>query len=289
LKLNINFSTTLTMALNLTEATVHNEGCDLHYWYQGSGPLITFIPGGNGHGRQFHPIIAALSDRFTCVTFDRRQMSASQVVVPRKLNPPQQARDIRAIIQAVGFDKSILFGSSSGGILGFQFAHDFPEMVDHLISHEAPTIMLLPDASKVVEWFLHLMRVYETRGLAQAASEFATGLIGYDDEGVPPVVSPGPENRRNFWDNEFPILLGYTPNFWRLKDNKTSIGVMRGVRCKDAFYARTTEEQAKILDCPRFLVPGHHQGFEAETGEFLPHLLEMLNTLEKRRAGVLGN
>ncbi|KAK4038750.1 Alpha/Beta hydrolase protein [Parachaetomium inaequale] len=274
------------MDFNPTKATVHNEGCDLHYWYQGKGPLITFVPGGNGHGRQFNNIIAALSDNYTCVTFDRRQMSASKVKVNKKLSPPQQARDIRAVIKAVGFDKSIIFGSSSGGIFAFQFAHDFPEMVDHLIAHEAPTTTLLPDASEVLEWFLHLMEVYETRGLEQAAGEFRSKLIGYADEGIPKTVPPEPENPRNFWDNEFPVLLGFVPNLWRIKDNKTSIGVMRGVRSKDAFFARTTDEQAKILDCPRFLVPGHHQGFEVETEEFLPYFLFMLDTLERKRSGV---
>lgn len=273
------------MEFNPTKAIVHNEDCDLHYWYQGTGPLITFVPGGNGHGRQFNNIMAALSDRFTCVTFDRRQMSASKVKVNKKLNPPQQARDIRAVIQAMGFDKSILFGSSSGGIFAFQFAHDFPHMVDHLIAHEAPTITLLPDASDAVEQFLHLLEVYETQGWQQAAQEFGAMLIGYDDEGIPPTVPPEPENPRNFWDNEFPILLGYTPNFWRLRENKTSIGVMRAVRCKDAFYARTPVEQAKVLDCPMFVVPGHHQGFEVETEEFLPYFLDMLDTLEKKRSG----
>ncbi|KAK3689312.1 Alpha/Beta hydrolase protein [Podospora appendiculata] len=272
------------MEFNPTRAVVHNEGCDLHYWYQGTGPLITFVPGGNGHGRQFNNMIAALSDKFTCATFDRRQMSASQAKVNKKLNPPQQARDICTIIQALGFDQTILFGSSSGGIFSFQFAHDFPDMVDHLISHEAPLTSLLPDASDVWEWFLHLIDVYETQGLEAAAAEFGAKLIGYDDEGIPPTVSPPPENPKNFWDNEFPILLGYTPNLSRLVENRTSVGVMRAVRCKDAFFARGVEDQARILKCPRMLVPGHHQGFEVETKEFLPCFLDMLEILEKKRS-----
>ncbi|KAF4452817.1 acetyltransferase esterase [Fusarium albosuccineum] len=271
------------MEFNPTRAIVHNEGCDLHYWYQGTGPLITFIPGGNGHGRQFNNIIAALSDRFTCATFDRRQMSASKVKVNKKLSPPQQARDIRAVIKALGFEKSILFGSSSGGIFAFQFAHDFPEMVDHMISHEASTTSILPDASPLFEWFLHLIEVFETRGLEQVAAEFEEKLTGYDDEGIPKTVPPEPENPRNFWENEFPVLLDYIPNLLRLKENNVSIGTMRGVRCKDAFFARAPEEQAKILDAPCFTVPGHHQGFEVETKEFIPPLLEMLDVLEKKR------
>ncbi|KAK1750043.1 Alpha/Beta hydrolase protein [Echria macrotheca] len=271
------------MDFNPRQAVVNNEDCDLHYWYQGTGPLITFIPGGNGHGRQFNPMLAALSDRYTCVTFDRRQMSASQVKVNKRLNPPQQARDIRTIIKSLGFEKSIIFGSSGGGIFAFQFAHDFPEMVEHLIAHEAPTITLLPDSSAIFEWFLHLMEVYEEYGLERAAQEFSARLTGYDDEGIPKTVPPEPENPRNFWDNEFPVLLGFTPNLWRLRENKTSIGVMRGVRCKDAFFARAATEQAKILGCPIFVVPGHHQGFEVETEAFLPHFLKMLQTLEEGR------
>lgn len=272
------------MEFNPTNAIVHNEGCDLHYWYQGKGPLIVFVPGGNGHGRQFNAIIAALSDKFTGATFDRRQMSSSQVKVNKRISPPQQVRDIRAIIKAMGFDKAILFGSSAGGFFALQFAHDFPEMVDRVISHEAGLISLLPDASEVMEWGLNLLDIRDNEGIDQAAAEFAKKLIGYTDEGVPPTVSPPPENPRNFWENEFPVLLGYTPNLWRVKENKVSVGVMRGIRCKDAFYARSVDEQAKILGCPHAVVPGHHQGFESETAEFLPALLDMLDTLERRKA-----
>jgi len=181
----------------------------------------------------------------------------------------------------MGFDKSILFGSSSGGILSFQFAHDFPEMVDRLISHQAPTITLLPDASKMFEWGLHLEEVYKTHGLDQVNTEFEAELIGFDDEGIPKTVPPEPSNVRNLWDNEFSVVMGYVPNLWRLKENKIRIGVMRGIRCKDAFSARATVEQAKILECPSATVPGHLQGFEVETDEFLPYLLDMLDKLRK--------
>lgn len=294
------------MAFNPTHGIVHNEGCDLHYWYQGTGPnLILFIPGGNGHGRQFNNLIAALSSsvpgRFTCATFDRRQMSSSQPVAPhqpRKCSPPQQARDIRAVIEAIPipipdtntnthFSKAILFGSSSGGIFAYQFAHDFPEMVDHLISHEAGLISLLPapDSGRLFEWFQHLLELYRTQGLDAAQGEFEKELIGYDDEGIPKTVPPEKENVLNFWENEFPPLLGYTPNFWRIRENGTSVGVMRGVRCRDAFFARAVDEQSKVLGgCPVMVVPGHHQGFECETREFMGALLEMLDVLEERRA-----
>lgn len=264
-----------------TRSIVWNEGCDLNYWYCGSGPLILFVPGGNGHGRQFDNIMKELCDTYTVLTFDRRQMSGSPVAVNKKLSPPQQARDMRTVIHAICRDKAIIFGSSSGGIFALQFAHDFPEMVDCIISHEAPTVSLLPDASDMIEWFLHLIEVSESAGWETANEEFRTRLTGYDDEGIPKTVSPEPGNPKNFWENEFLVLLGYVPNLWRVKESKIPVGVMRGARCKDAFFARATVEQAKILDCVSAVVPGHHQGFEVETKEFLPHLLEMVDTLTK--------
>ena len=36
---------------------------------------------------------------------------------------------------------------------------------------------------------------------------------------------------------------GFCPNLWRIRENGTSVGVMRAVRCKEAFFARTPAEQ----------------------------------------------
>lgn len=271
------------MEFNPTKSIVNNEECDLHYWYQGQGPLIVFIPGGNGHGRQYNPIITALSDRYTCATFDRRQMSASQVKVNKRLNPPQQARDVRAIIKAIGYDKAIIFGSSLGGMLAFQFALDFPDMVEHMIAHEAPTYTLMPNATELFEHFYHCLELYDSYGMDAAQEEMSKRFVGYFDEGVPRPMLPEPENPMNFWANEFIISMGYFPSLYRIKENKTSVGVMRGIRSRDAWYAEAVNEQEKILECPRFDVPGAHEGFQVECEAFVPHFLKMLETLEARK------
>ncbi|TEA11862.1 putative hydrolase [Colletotrichum sidae] len=274
------------MTFNPTRCIVRNEDCDLHYWHQGRGPLIVFIPGGNGHGRQYDPIMAALSDDgYTCATFDRRQMSASQVARPRRLHPPQQARDVRAVVAALGFEKAVLFGSSAGGVIAFQFALDFPDAVEHIIAHEAPTVLLLPDAGEVFDFLYRLQEVYETEGVAAAAGGFREALLGYDDAGVPATVAPEAANRENFWANEFLVLTCYVPSLHRLRENGTSVGLMRGVRSRDAFFARAVEEQAKILGCLKFDVPGHHEGFQVELDAFLPYFVRMLEALEDRRRG----
>lgn len=271
------------MAFNPTFNIVENEGCQLHYWYQGNGPLLTFIPGGNGHGRQYNDIMSLLSDTYTCVTFDRRQMSASTCKVNKTLSFFQQARDVAAVIKAMSFEKSVIFGSSLGGIISFQFAIDFPEMVDHLIAHEAPTSSLLPDATKMQEFLFPCYELYLSSGLEAAAKTFDATFVGYDDEGVPPTHAPEPHNPINFWQNEFFPATFYTPDLRKIVRNGTSVAVIAGKRSRDAWYARTTIEQADILGCARIVAPGHHQGFEVEPREFYPVFLKLLKDLDEKR------
>lgn len=217
-----------------TQAVVHNEDCDIVYWSQGQGPLITFIPGGNGHGRQYYPIMDALSGQFTCATFDRRQMSASKAKVNRQFDGPQQARDVLAVIKALGFDKSIIFGNSAGGLIAFQFAVDHPQIVDRLISHEGPTVIHSPDADEHREWVRRLLEIRDAQGIPAAQEEFSKRLIGYDDEGVPKTAKPEDHNVTNFWEHELSAISDFTPDLGKIKQNGTKVGLMTGLRSRDA-------------------------------------------------------
>jgi pimeloyl-ACP methyl ester carboxylesterase len=272
------------MPFNPTYATVENEDCNLHYWYQGSGPLLAFIPGGNGHGRQYNSIMSLLSDRYTVATFDRRQMSSSQVKINKLWNPAQQARDAVAVVKAMGFSKSSFFCSSSGGVVGFQLAVDSPEIIEHIICHEAPTTALLPDGTKYMDMIFQQRELYQTSGVAAAFEEFQKHMIGYENPDVPPTVPPEPENGVNFWENEAVNATIYCPDLRKIKANGTSIGIAVGARSRDAHYARTTIEQQKILGCLRVVFPGHHQGFEVESDLFAPVLIDMLQELKTRKA-----
>jgi pimeloyl-ACP methyl ester carboxylesterase len=272
------------MPFDPTYSFVENEGCTLHYWHQGSGPLLFFIPGGSGHGSQYNNIMNILSTTYTCCTFDRRGMSSSTVEGLKKpLSPPQQARDIAAIIKALGFEKSLIFGNSLGGILGFQLAIDYPEIIDHLICHEAPTSMILPDASERFERILLLLKTYRESGLMAASQLYLPIFQGYDDPGLGKPVQAPMENLINFLENEFLIGSIYNPDWRKIVRNKVSIGILLGKRSGDAFYARAASEQAEILGCTRMVVPGHHAGFEVEAEEFAPALKEMIGKLEEGR------
>jgi pimeloyl-ACP methyl ester carboxylesterase len=271
------------MAFDATYAFVHNEDCNLHYWHRGTGPLLFFIPGGSGDGSQYNPMITLLSTSYTCATFDRRQMSGSKTPTNKLLNPPQQARDIVTIIKALGFEKAIVFGSSLGGVLGFQLAIDHPEVVDHLICHEAPTFMLLPDSTECFEHILLLLSIYHSSGPQAAFAEFMKIFKGHNEDGIPAFSLPSPENAINFLENELLLATTWNPDWRKIVRNGVSVSVMAGKRSVDAIYVRTTVEQQEVLGCERMVVPGHHGGFEVESEAFMPALLEMIDILEKKR------
>ncbi|KAL2070868.1 hypothetical protein VTL71DRAFT_13894 [Oculimacula yallundae] len=286
----------MSSSTTLTHATVLSEECNLSYTYIGTGPLIIFIPGGNGHSLQYYPLMTHLSSTYTSVTFSRRQMSLSTLLpptAPQVLNPYQQARDVLAIIHAMGFTKSIIFGSSLGGIIAFQFATDFPSAVDHLIVHEAPTFHLLPDARELADYFFQIYNTYKSRGL-QAVSEIwgkHFSIMRDENREWDPLSSPDPRNAGNFFENEFLVGTFWRVDFENVKGSGVSVGVMRGRRSGDEFFARATVEQKRVLGdgCVLEMVPGHHQGFESESWAFKEAFEGMLGRLEGKRRGNAGN
>jgi pimeloyl-ACP methyl ester carboxylesterase len=267
-----------------TYATVENEDCELHYWYQGSGPLLIFVPGGNGHGRQYNALMGLLETEYTVATFDRRQMSASQVKGPNKqFNPVQQARDIIAITKAIGRATTSVFASSGGGIIAYQMAVSYPKMLDHLICHEAPTTSLLSaeESTEMMDFFFKLQDIYREGGVKPTLEVFTAKIMVGMDDGLPRQKNE-PGNPVNQFENE--MMMGwYCPDLVKIVQNRTSVAVGFGTKSEGAMYKRTALEQAKRLGCEAVEFPGHHQGFETQAEEFAPVLLALLGRMDERR------
>lgn len=185
------------MAFNPTYKTVWTEDCNISYWYQGSGPLLIMIPGGGGVGRQFNPIMPYLDQQFTVCTYDRRQNGASKAKVPRHLNMAQQARDVIAIIKDMGFEKACIFGTSGGAVISFQMAVSYPEYIDRLVAHEAPTLVVLDDTTHHLNRAFMLIETYREQGVDAAFARFKEEHKGYENS--PQSSEPDREDSENFW------------------------------------------------------------------------------------------
>ena len=244
------------------------------------------VPGGNGHGRQYNAIMALLDKRFTVATYDRRQMSASKAKENKPLNPAQQARDIIAVIKALGYEKAYIFGNSAGAIFALQLAVSYPQYIEHLIAHEGPTLTILPEpeATELMDWFYTLLEIYKGQGMEAAFAQFNTKWRGMNDAGIPR-AQPEPWNLTNFWENEVRYLSNYSPDIRKVVGNKVSVAVGVGKDSEGAFYANTVLAQKEIMGCPLVVFPGHHQTFENEPERFCPVLLETFDMLEKAKGG----
>ncbi len=107
----------------------------------------------------------------------------------------------------MGFSKSIIFGSSLGGMIGFQLAADYPSGITHLVSHEAPTYALLPDHVEVEKYLRSCHAAYLEGGLDAAFKIFKFKALG--DPSLPKTAGAELHNHLNFFDNEFMELFDW--------------------------------------------------------------------------------
>lgn len=320
----------------LTKTTVATEDCVLHVSSFGKGPrLVVLIPGGGGHGDAFHaslPLIASsepagtnanadAATEYTVATFDRRGHGLSSVThsgepITTYFNPAQAARDIAAIIKHFGFERASVFGTSQGGVIALQFAVQFPELIETLIVHEAPTFALLPrkQAADMLDFIFDVHAIFK-RGLpVEAFGKFLSMTKGWDakgddgpdgnsivggrggdsgGEGSPvPEGSPPLTPSTLFWfEHEFLTASIYTPNLFELRASlhdgqfkgltPCSVACVAGKASEDAPYARTTYAQAEILQCRHLVWPGGHLVYLFDPSSFAKAMREALLLLKQ--------
>ena len=274
-----------------TSGTTSNEGCTLHFTTilpatgETGKPLLIFVPGGAGHSTQFLDIMPHLTSKFQPATFSRRQHGLSTPLPGTSfvhLNPAQQARDILAVADALGFgtEKLYLFSSSGGGIISFQLAATQPERVEHLIAHEMPCAALLPGSDEVLNFLFRVYEAYLADGQAAAYSLFRPNFIGYDD--LPRLGGGAEGDEERFLKYELLPLSLYTPDLRRVKESGVSVAFTYGKLSCDASYVRSTIELASILGCQRYLVPGNHTGFRYEPEAFAAEILKIFVSMEEK-------
>lgn len=110
------------------------DGCALHYERIGigTGPAVVLIPGLGGDGRFWAGVMARLSGRFHLVAVDHRGAG-------RSARPAQPysiggiARDVLAVMDALGIEAAHLVGHSTGGAVVQTIALDAPHRACSLV------------------------------------------------------------------------------------------------------------------------------------------------------------
>ncbi|MFI0816555.1 alpha/beta fold hydrolase [Streptomyces sp. NPDC021098] len=161
-----------------TTGSLKVPGARLYYEVRGTGPVLLLIPGGAGDAASYDHAAAALADRYTVVSYDRRGASRSTLD-----DPPADQRvevhgeDAFLLLDAVAPDgaPAYVFGCSAGAIVAMELLARHPERVRLAIAHEPPLVELLPDAARQRAFFAEVRAAYRRDGIGAAMAVMAEG------------------------------------------------------------------------------------------------------------------
>ncbi|GER85605.1 hydrolase [Thermogemmatispora aurantia] len=114
------------------------NGIRLHYVTQGEGPLVLLLHGFPEFWYSWRHQIPVLAEAGYCVVApDLRGYNESEK--PRwGYDLRTLARDVAALMVALGYERAIVMGHDWGGVIAWQVAMRYPELVERLVIMNAP-------------------------------------------------------------------------------------------------------------------------------------------------------
>ena len=245
--------------------TVANEGAELAYDWEGSGPLLLTISGGGGDAPRHIGLTKELADAYTVVRYDRRCNSRSTGDAGADLDMAQQARDALAIVLALGEERAFVFGNSGGASIALKLAEDYPEAVRGMALHEPPVLAILPERDELIAFMDKVESTFHTAGMGPAMGLFASSLVGFEAPAPNAGQRIGEQNSdvnlAFFLGREVHTLCRYDPDLAKIRAAGVPALLLRGAASGEAYYARTASILAEALGGEVKTVPGNHVAF----------------------------
>ncbi|HVW44912.1 MAG TPA: alpha/beta hydrolase [Amycolatopsis sp.] len=127
--------------------TIGVRDTTLYYERTGHGPTLLFVHGMCADANVWAGQVQRLSDRFTCVTYDRRGHTRSgRGGEPESV--PTHATDAAALIEALGLRRPVVVGSSGGARIAVEVARTRPGLLAGAVFAEPPIFSLEPEAGQ---------------------------------------------------------------------------------------------------------------------------------------------
>lgn len=125
---------------------ITSNGIKLHYVTQGEGTLMLMLHGFPEFWYSWRHQIPEFAKDYKVVALDLRGYNESD-------KPQQQlayvmsefVKDVEGVIRGLGYDRCVLVGHDWGGIIAWNFAYAYPEMLERLI------VMNIPHPAKFAE------------------------------------------------------------------------------------------------------------------------------------------
>lgn len=118
--------------------TIHSpEGADIFVRWGGMGPVVVLIHGYAENSDSWAPLAADLMKDHTVVVPDLRGIGRSSKP-EGGYDKKTQAKDIRAVVNALGYDKTFVVAHDIGNMVAYAYAATYPDKVERLVVMDAP-------------------------------------------------------------------------------------------------------------------------------------------------------
>jgi pimeloyl-ACP methyl ester carboxylesterase len=118
--------------------TIHSpEGADIFVRWGGKGPVVLLIHGYAENSDSWEPLAANLMKDHTVVVPDLRGIGKSSKP-DGGYDKKAQAKDMRAVVTALGYDKTFVVAHDIGNMVAYAYAATYPNKVERLVVMDAP-------------------------------------------------------------------------------------------------------------------------------------------------------
>jgi 3-oxoadipate enol-lactonase len=184
-----------------TSGFLETGGGRIYFEVEGAGHPLLLIHGGLGSLRMWDQQVAAFADRYQAIRYDTRGYGRTETGEVAYSN----RADAAAVLDHVGASSAYVVGQSRGGMIGLDFAIEFPDRVDAFVSVASGVggfEAQLPEGTSLPPWdeMERLWEAKEWEPLAELETQ-----VWVDGWGQSP-TRVAPEIRRTVHDW---ILAGY--------------------------------------------------------------------------------
>jgi len=118
--------------------TIHSpEGADIFVRWGGTGPVALLLHGYAENSDSWAPLAADLMKDHTVVVPDLRGIGKSSKP-ETGYDKKTEAKDIRAVMTALGYDKTFVVAHDIGNMVAYAYAAMYPDKVERLVVMDAP-------------------------------------------------------------------------------------------------------------------------------------------------------
>ena len=176
------------------------NGVELHAVFGGEGKRLVFIHGAMGDWRNWQPQWDAFSAHYECMSYSRRYSFPNRNTMPSPHHSAlDEAQDLRLLLDALGWDRVILVGSSYGGFTALALALADPERVEAVVAVEPPMMRyahLTPAGKQAAEAFRERTIEPANAAFRRDEDELAAQIMTGGINGATSTVNDGEAMRR---------------------------------------------------------------------------------------------